>query len=115
MVKVSGYTSREVQAATGASQQQVSAWAKAHKWQVVATLGRTKVYSQDDVASFFQARKRRDLMRRAGWSDGRQGQGLIWHEDFDTECSFCGSFGVENPKDFNEYFCPKCGLMRTLV
>jgi hypothetical protein len=120
MIKIAGYTSREIQQATGASQQQVSAWARTpgHRWQVVATLGRTKVYAQDDVADFFQARKRRNLLRRAGWSDGRQGQGLIWYDDLDRECPRCGGFAIEKPAtreelDGSEWlpiFCENCGL-----
>lgn len=118
-MEISGYTTREIAEREGVSERLVRLWTRNYKWQIIATLGRTKVYAQDDVADFFQARKRRDLLRRAGWSDGRPGQGLVWYDDLDQECPKCGGFAIEKPPTTPEeaqetppLFCEKCGLVR---
>lgn len=111
MNRIIGYTIREIAKSESVSESLVRLWARKYKWSIAHKLGRTIIFDQDSVTDFFVARKRRDLMCQAGWSDGKPGQGLIWDDSRDTECPRCEGFAIEKCPSELPVFCENCGLI----
>lgn len=112
MIKIEGYSTKEIQARANVTRDAVSKWARKYKW-TVSKIGNANIYDRQDVDKFLAARLRRKLMQAAGWIDTNT---LIQADDRDAQCPRCGGFAVGKPdkveaKEWVEVYCENCGLM----
>lgn len=96
---ISGYRATEIAKFLGVSRQAVSALAGRYSWDVVAVIGREKIYFESKVDEYLAARRRTSLLEKLG----AKIRGLSWEDTPDGRCPICGGYAAYWNPDLEKY------------